>query len=344
MQKLVNILRWYYRRLSEPIFLAAVTSGLFAVVVEFLFQDHGKWDSQGASDPLYKLFHFLASPTAGEANPIPDLAIGSVLFGTVLALFVSLWTLVRTRADQTPGAPELSELKDISRRISDLDTRHSEKLRAELGSITNELTELRGEIANYQIQTTGWEKIFQTFLRRMDREKNRLRGASIVNLLLGLFFSTLALYLIGQLVLSPPDLSPGNSSALPNSWLFLSQRLLPRISLGLLIQLVGFFFLRLYVANELDLKHTKNELTNFDAWMIGVLLAKDSADSASLRAVIERMCSVERNFVLRKGERTVGVEGDIKYNDLTAFLKEMLDRLPAVFNSNDKPKKADDHG
>jgi hypothetical protein len=269
-------------------------------------------------------------------NQFPDALFTALLFITTVAVAFSLFYLVRNRSESQIDDRESRDLSDIANKISEIDKRHSENLKEELGEITRELTDLRGEIANYQLQVSGWEKVFQNFIRRMDRERARLRTASVVNLLIGLLFSLIALYLIGQLVTyQPVELTPPGAMSGSSSWLVVAQKFIPRLSLGLLIQLVGFFFLRLYVTNELDLKHTKNELTNFDAWMIAVLLAKDSSDDVAVRKVIDRMTHVERNFVLKKNEHTVGVEADTKYNDLVVIVRDLIAKFPTISGSSE---------
>lgn len=64
---------------------------------------------------------------------------------------------------------------------------------------------------------------------------------------------------------------------------------------GVAISFVGFFFLRLYVANELDLKHNK--------------------DAPSKKEIMKSLAQTERNFVLKKNERSASTELLSEYND-----------------------------
>ena len=40
------------------------------------------------------------------------------------------------------------------------------------------------------------------------------------------------------------------------------------------------------------------------------------------------MTLVERNFILKKGERTVGVEANPELNDIVELLKRALEKIP----------------
>jgi hypothetical protein len=193
------------------------------------------------------------------------------------------------------------------------------RLREELARCSCDLTETRAALTDDQ-------KIFAQFMTRMNQERDRIRGTSYANLLFGLSFSIVALATLGYPLIA-------NGTFVQNGgglefYFYLVQRFLPRISVGILIQIVGFFFLRLYVANEADLKHTKNEITNFEAWMIAVLAAK-GAELSLREKVLERMISTERNFILNKGQKTASSDLDAKYNDMLELMKAVIARWSA---------------
>jgi hypothetical protein len=115
---------------------------------------------------------------------------------------------------------------------------------------------------------------------------------------------------------------------LPHSWDILVIYYVPRFSVGLLLQLVGFFFLRLYVANELDLKHNKNEITNLEMKMMALQLAKEFNDTASKKEITKSLAQTERNFILRKSERSVSTETLSECNDLRGFIEKLVSKIP----------------
>jgi hypothetical protein len=107
---------------------------------------------------------------------------------------------------------------------------------------------------------------------------------------------------------------PEQQTAAAVSWL--AKYYVPRLAVGLLLQLVGFFFLRLYVANENDIRHNSNEITNLEAKMVAALLACERDDKSLFKPIIESLAKTERNFILKKSEKTVLQDEDRKYNDL----------------------------
>jgi hypothetical protein len=58
------------------------------------------------------------------------------------------------------------------------------------------------------------------------------------------------------------------SQPLNGGWIELVEHFAPRFSVGILIQVIGFFFLRLYVAGEREAHYLRNELTNWEARLI----------------------------------------------------------------------------
>lgn len=168
-------------------------------------------------------------------------------------------------------------------------------------------------------------RIFDRFRERMRDERDRIRSSSRANLLFGLAFSIIALIILGYPLFG--DIVSSGKLTATDFYSYFTQRAIPRLSVGFLIQVVGFFFLRLYVTNEMDIKHTKNESTNFDAWMIAVVVGQRDGWEKARPDVLKRLSTTERNFVLKKGEKSVGIENDAQYNDITASLQEILQRL-----------------
>jgi hypothetical protein len=128
-------------------------------------------------------------------------------------------------------------------------------------------------------------------------------------------------------------LSEDDAESALSTWDWLGRYYLPRLGVGL--KFVGFFFLRLYVANEIDLKHNKNEMTNLEAKMISYYMSRGLDDKQAAKAVIESLARTERNFVIRKNERIMGQSVDLEYNDLKGLLERVLDRI----NMSDDAKR-----
>ncbi|WBU27885.1 hypothetical protein OOZ54_14580 [Rhodopseudomonas palustris] len=170
--------------------------------------------------------------------------------------------------------------------------------------------------------------LFQVSRQRLLDEAVRIDSISRRNLIIGVTFSVIALGVLSWPLVDAalgPEASHSKNVAIID---WLTQSYLPRFAVGLLLQFVGFFFLRLYVANELDLKHNKNEITNIELKMLAVLLSGKSDSPETTKDVISSLIMTERNFVMKKDERSVSMEGSSEYNDLKGIIEQLVQKLP----------------
>ena len=152
--------------------------------------------------------------------------------------------------------------------------------------------------------------------RRMIDETERIQRNGFLNLMIGILFSVVALGILGYPLFA--------TNATPAAdWMHVVERFAPRLSVGILIQLIGFFFLRLYVAGEHELRYIHNEITNLDSRLISYNAAAANNDKAGMKDFIAQLARTERNFKLKKGERTIHSIDDA-YNDVGEIIKEAL--------------------
>jgi hypothetical protein len=152
--------------------------------------------------------------------------------------------------------------------------------------------------------------------RRMINETERIQRTGFLNLMIGILFSVVALGVLGY-----PLLAPNTTPAA--DWINIVERFAPRMSVGVLIQLIGFFFLRPYVAGENELHYIRNEITNLESRSIGYNAAAVNNDKTAMKDVVAQLVRTERNFKLKKDERTL-YRVDETYNDLGELLKEAM--------------------
>lgn len=157
---------------------------------------------------------------------------------------------------------------------------------------------------------------FRRNLRRMINETERIQRTGFLNLMIGILFSVVALGILGY-----PLIAPNTTPA--TDWITIVERFAPRMSVGVLIQLIGFFFLRLYVAGENELHYIRNEITNLESRSIGYNAAAINNDKTAMKDVVAQLVRTERNFKLKKDERTL-YRVDETYNDLGELLKEAM--------------------
>lgn len=99
---------------------------------------------------------------------------------------------------------------------------------------------------------------------------------------------------------------------------------LPRISIILLIQIIAFFFLRLYRKNLAEIKYFNNEKINILSKIAAYQIAKDAKNDKAIETIIQTLSNTERNSILKDGESTkvlqyLKMENENDYNLYTKF-------------------------
>jgi TRAP-type C4-dicarboxylate transport system permease small subunit len=284
---------------------------------------------------LWEIANILSAAGVGS---VPDwlivyYVVGPKLFAAVLPLVaavlafgVVIVTIFGLQRESRDYARKISRRQALPSTISKADEEGS------ADDLRTTIRELRVEVAAGKeippdIDFSSPERIFQVARQRLLDEAVRLDSISRRNLMIGILFSAIALGVLAwpliaasfQQVVELKDFSI-------LAWA--SQYYLPRFAVGILLQFVGFFFLRLYVANELDLKHNKNEITNFEMKMIGVQLAQSFGDAPSKKEIVRSLAATERNFLIKKNERTISTEAITEYNDMKGLLEKIVNKLP----------------
>jgi hypothetical protein len=156
----------------------------------------------------------------------------------------------------------------------------------------------------------------------MIEEAERIQRNGFLNLMIGILFSVIALGILGYPLFST------NTVPQDENWTGLFERFAPRFSVGILIQLIGFFFLRLYVAGENEVHYIRNEITNLESRLISYLAAAVGKDATAMRDIIKQLVRTERNFKLKKNEKTL-YSTDETYNDMRQLLKDGVEAVRA---------------
>jgi hypothetical protein len=236
----------------------------------------------------------------------------------------------RVSVGRKPASGDRADLEKIRQELDAL--RHlevpglvSEKVKAATEEISKTL-----ELASRPIDLPDPNKIFIASRDRLMLDSQRIDRISRRNLYFGVVFSGFALAALAWPLLAQslnltklPEVGTGTSEI----FRWFAETYLPRFAVALLLQFVGFFFLRLYVANELDLKHNRNELTNLELKMMALQIA---TDEASKKEIIRVFSKTERNFILKKNEKLISDENAAEYNDMKSLLEKVIQKLPAI--------------
>lgn len=148
---------------------------------------------------------------------------------------------------------------------------------------------------------------------RMEREyektRSRLRGEILnlakrgnLNLLIGIFMSLIGIIFLGWSLASAPSASAAGRD--------LVAFFVPRTSFVILIEIFAFFFLNLYRATLGEIKYFQNEITNVESKVLAVETVLLSDNAGALTDIAKKWAQTERNFILKKGETTLELEGE----------------------------------
>lgn len=252
---------------------------------------------------------------------------------------------------------ELRELPNLSERLSHLETQlekgalsvHaiSDDQRIELinsvkesikkageGEFINEIrNSLRLDQATYEVMHNQHEQHTQT-TERLNEELSSLTRRGNLNLLLGIITATIGILLLGEFVLSDGRSTIGIVSSTTGTKTpiededileFFTINFLPRVSLVILIEIFAYFFLRLYSNSLMEIKYFQNEITNLDTKFLALQTAVSLGDKKSIEEIISQLAQTERNYVLQKGQTTVGLErSKIEQETVTSLSQNLL--------------------
>ena len=111
-------------------------------------------------------------------------------------------------------------------------------------------------------------------------------------------------------------------------------RFLTKLSLVIFMQVFAYFFLRLYRYSLFEIKYFQNELTNIEQKYIALNVAMQSGNKDAVAKITAELSKAERNFILKKGETTVGLqreEIEARYEAAVAEKAEnLLDKLGSL--------------
>ncbi|MDR3690904.1 MAG: hypothetical protein P4L46_16110 [Fimbriimonas sp.] len=171
------------------------------------------------------------------------------------------------------------------------------------------------------MDTQPWKNSFPDALQAVDRlhtqNLDRLSGGvsdlskrGNVNLIIGIVFALIGIILLGWSLLAyaQQPIKPGLDGA------FLSTLGL-KLSIGVFLQVIAFFFLRLYRSCIIDIKYYKNEIANIQQRHEAVIIACMSNEPELLGGVIDKLMNTERNRILEKGQSSIGLENSVHLVD-----------------------------
>lgn len=138
-------------------------------------------------------------------------------------------------------------------------------------------------------------------LSRLSRSSSDLSRRGTVNLLTGIGLAVLGFGVLGYSLLT------FDSSTLRtiDSW---APWVTLRIAFVVVIEVLAYFFLRMYKNAQEDIKYFQNEITNLEMRAIGITLALIPNATDRQIEIALLLATTERNFVMAKDQTTIDLE------------------------------------
>ncbi len=167
---------------------------------------------------------------------------------------------------------------------------------------------LSTKITNDKLQT-----ILTGSLSRLSNQILVLGSRANLTLIVGVLFCCGGLFAIWYSFFSDYAKQDGDITA-GVAWVDLAKVYAPRLSLVLIIEIIGFFFLKLYRATLMEIRYVQNEITNVEMKLIALNVAI-LHQARVLDDVIETLVKTDRNFIIDKGQTTVEIEKQRAVNE-----------------------------
>jgi hypothetical protein len=268
-------------------------------------------------------------------DPITVLIQSAVFAATVLLFVVGAGGVLTDSVPLSSAAEgEISKVRlELDQLVAQLrGSVDPELVGKKVQSAVDEISKKLELLPKQSVDLSDPDKVFRAARQRLMDDSQRIDRISRRNLYFGIVFSAFALgALAWPLITQSLSVNIGEVGTDPKDvFRWLAQTYLPRFAVAILLQFVGFFFLRLYVANEVDLKHNRNELTNLEVKMMALQLAISFGDASSKKEIVRVLSKTERNFVLKRNEKIISADNSTEYNDMKAVLEQVLRKIPTI--------------
>ena len=190
-------------------------------------------------------------------------------------------------------------------------------------SIVNKLDKRFNDSIKKEFISTAIIEELNPLIKNVEKYLDRIQRNSIVNLVIGIVATALAISVLAFAVLAKTSVTDIQSFFI---------HFLPRFTFAIFIQLFAFFFLRLYKKNLEDGKYFQNELTNLTAKSSALKISYLLGSSERTLEIIRDLSAIERNFKLLKDETTIDIEKAKLENDVD---KSILGQFKLLLNKID---------
>jgi len=165
---------------------------------------------------------------------------------------------------------------------------------------------------------------FKASLSRLSQQIEVLGSRANLNLVVGISFNLVGLVALWSTFFSDEIPASVMESGVAQQWLQVSFYYLPRLSLALIVEFIGFFFLRLYLRTLVDIRYSQNELTNVELKLLALTVALQREDKRSIATILDELGGTERNAVIGKNQTSLEIEKERAQSDVYRRIFETL--------------------
>lgn len=186
----------------------------------------------------------------------------------------------------------------------------SEMLNRLEGRLAKEFSAELEEKMKRRFSQSNVEELYLRSLERLREQVAVLGSRANTSLMFGIIFSLIGLFALYVTFFSSLDLAVSQlpHSSLDFDFLDLMREYLPRLSLVIIIELISFFFLRLYSKALNELRYAQNETTNVELKIIALVSSVAYGLQESTTSVIKSLSDTERNNIIDKSQSTIEIE------------------------------------
>jgi hypothetical protein len=167
--------------------------------------------------------------------------------------------------------------------------------------------------------TLSAEEPISPTIRRLNGEIADLGRRGNINLVIGILTTVVGVSILGYVVFYT-----SSADGEDFGWKSGVHTVL-RVSIALFIQTFAYFFLRLYKTSLEDIKYYQNEITNIESKWLAFKAAMEAKNEALSKLAVDSLIKTERNFILKKGDTTMGLERErLEKNEIVDLVKDAI--------------------
>lgn len=172
--------------------------------------------------------------------------------------------------------------------------------------------------------------LFSEFVSGILRQLEKQQRNANFNVYIGMLFAGFGLAVMGFILYE--SFMRGGATGI-KTWDQFVFEFVPKLTFVVLFESIAFFFLQAYREDRGMVRYLRNECTNVESKIMGLLSAVYFGKGENLDAVVASLMATERNFTVKKGERVIL---EALQKDYPVLFETIVERIVPNF-SKEKP-------